>query len=236
MSQGLDGHGLVWSAVLERFERHAPASVMACVALEHALPAGWVDEVFEAHRQQQYSRELLFSTVVELMTLVSLGLRPSLHTAARQMPGLPVSLASLYDKVNHTEPGTLGALVRGIAERLGPAMAAVRRCCRGQRESELVLPWRCLGDLDGDGFCRPDHAVQHCDGDGDLTLLCRQAPGAQLRADQVFVARHGRLGLIAPAVSCRPLPSHAAALGHKPDVAVARASSAAVARVRTWDS
>ncbi len=73
----------VWSSVLERFERHAPASVMARLALEHALPASWVDEVFEAHRQEPYSRELLFSTVVELTTLVSLGLRPSLHAAAR---------------------------------------------------------------------------------------------------------------------------------------------------------
>ncbi len=43
-----------WSSVLERFERHAPAGVMACLALEHALPAGWVDEVFEARRQRQY--------------------------------------------------------------------------------------------------------------------------------------------------------------------------------------
>ncbi len=125
MSKGLNGSGLVWPAVMERFERHAPAGVMARMALEHALPAGWVDTVFEAHRQRQYSRELLFSTVVELTTLVSLGLRPSLHAAARQMPGLPVSLASLYDKVNHTEPAILRALVRGSAERLAPVLAAL---------------------------------------------------------------------------------------------------------------
>ena len=98
---------------------------MARLALEHALPAGWVDDVFEAHRQRQYARELLFSTVVELTTLVSLGLHPSLHAAARQMPSLPVSLTSLYDKVNHTEPGVLRALVRGSAERLAPVMAAL---------------------------------------------------------------------------------------------------------------
>lgn len=127
MSKELDGSGLVWPAVLERFERHAPASVMARMALDHALPAGWVDEVFEAHRQRQYARELLFSTVVELTTLVSLGLRPSLHAAARQMPSLPVSLASLYDKVNHTEPGILRALIRGSAERLAPVLAALDR-------------------------------------------------------------------------------------------------------------
>jgi len=125
MSDALDEAGMVWSAVLERFERHAPASVMARAALEHALPAGWVDEVFEAHRERQYARELLFSTVVELMTLVCLGLRPSLHAAARQMEQLPVSLASLYNKVNHTEPAVLRALVRGSAERLVPVMAAV---------------------------------------------------------------------------------------------------------------
>ncbi len=125
MSKALRDPGLVWRAVLERFEQQAPASVMARMALEHALPAGWVDEVFETNRQQQYARELLFSTVVELMTLVVLGLRPSLHAAARKMDGLPVSLTALYDKVNRTEPAVLRALVRGSAERLGPVMAAV---------------------------------------------------------------------------------------------------------------
>ena len=93
--------------VQERFERHAPAGVMARVALEHALPAGWADEAFKAHRQRQYSRELLFSTVVELTALASLGLRPSLHAVARQMPTLPVSLASLYDKVNVQSRGVM---------------------------------------------------------------------------------------------------------------------------------
>src|SRR3954449_11873906 len=126
MSGVSDGSGSVWPVVVERFERHAPAGVMARIALEHALPAGWVDEVFEAHRQKQYSRELLFSTVVELTTLVSLGLRPSLHAAARQMPRLPVSLGSLYAKVNHTETAILRALVRGSAGRLGPVMTALR--------------------------------------------------------------------------------------------------------------
>ena len=114
---------------------------MARTALEHALPAGWVDEVFDEHRERQYPRELLFSTVVELVTLVSLGLRPSLHAAARRMETLPVSLAALYDKVNRTEPGILRALVRGSAERLAPVAAAV--------DGGTILPgWR-LRVLDG---------------------------------------------------------------------------------------
>src|SRR5215213_6612173 len=107
MSIALDGAGSGWPLVLARFERPAPAGVMARMALEYALPAGWVDEICEAHRQQQYSRELL----------VSLGVRPSLHAAARQVPRLAVSLGSLYDEVNHTAPAILRALVRGRAGR-----------------------------------------------------------------------------------------------------------------------
>lgn len=115
----------MWQQVLERFEKHAPASVMARIALEQAMPAAWLDEVFEANRQRQYPRELLFSTVVELMTLVSLGLQPSLHAAARKMEHLPVSLAALYDKVKRTELPLLRALVQGSSARLRPIAAAL---------------------------------------------------------------------------------------------------------------
>ena len=65
----------MWADVLARFEKKAPASVMAKLALEQAIAPEWVDQVFEEHRQRQYSRELLFSTIVKLMSLVSLGLK-----------------------------------------------------------------------------------------------------------------------------------------------------------------
>ncbi|PXX61324.1 IS4 transposase [Pseudomonas sp. LAMO17WK12:I10] len=95
---------------------------MAKLALEQAIAPEWVDQVFEEHRQRQYSRELLFSTIIKLMFLVSLGLKPSLHAAARQLEDLPVSLAALYDKVSRTEPALLRALVTGCAQRLAPTI------------------------------------------------------------------------------------------------------------------
>ncbi|MGT2470568.1 IS4 family transposase [Paraburkholderia terrae] len=98
---------------------------MARLALQRAIAPQWIDEVFAEHRQRQYPRELLFSTVVELMTLVSLGLSPSLHAAATQTKPLPVSLAALYEKVNRTEPAILRALVQGSAQRLEPVLAAL---------------------------------------------------------------------------------------------------------------
>ncbi|WP_416402339.1 IS4 family transposase [Alicycliphilus denitrificans] len=115
---------------------------MAHLALDRALPASWIDKVFQAHRQRQYPRELLFSSVVELMLLVTLGLRPSLHAAARKMDQqLPVSLAALYAKVQRTEPAVLRALVQGSAERLAPLVG-----CLPERQS---LPGWQLRVLDG---------------------------------------------------------------------------------------
>jgi len=132
----------IWQEVIERFEQQAPGAVMAHLALDRALPASWIDEVFLAHRQRQYPRELLFSSVVELMLLVTLGLRPSLHAAARKLgERLPVSLAALYAKVQRTEPAVLRALVQGSAQRLVPLVQ-----CLPERQS---LPGWQLRVFDG---------------------------------------------------------------------------------------
>lgn len=113
--------------LLKRFSEQAPVAVMARLGLQRAISAEWVNEVFEEHSKTQYTRELMFSTVVELMSLVALGMRPSLHAAAQKMKeDLPVSLTALYDKVNRVEPGVVRALVSGSAERLAPVMAPLR--------------------------------------------------------------------------------------------------------------
>ena len=109
-------------AVLKRFVEQSPVTVMTRLALQRAINAKWVDEVFERHRDRQYHRELAFSTVVDLMTPVALGLRPSLHAAVQQGPALPVSITALYDKVNHTDPAVVRGLVVGSAQRLAPVV------------------------------------------------------------------------------------------------------------------
>jgi IS4 transposase len=113
-------------AVLERFLEESPVSVMARLALQRAISAEWVDSVFEAHRDKQYTRELLFSTVVELMALVALGMRPSLHAAA-QASEVGVSLTALYEKVARMEPALVRALVQGSAQRLSPVVAPMKQ-------------------------------------------------------------------------------------------------------------
>lgn len=109
-------------SILQRFVEATPLTVMARMALERALDPSWVDALFEEQRDRQYTRELLFSTVVELTAAVALGLQPSLHAAAQARRSLPVSLPALYGKLQRTEPGLMGALVRGSFERLAPAV------------------------------------------------------------------------------------------------------------------
>src|SRR5574337_793980 len=126
----------IWQAVVERFERHAPASVMARLALEKALPAQWIDEVFDEHRQRQrqYPRELLFSTVVELMTLVTLGLRPSLHAAARTMdrelPGCLWRCCTTRSSARSRRSCVRWCKAAPSAWRRWPARWMARRACR----------------------------------------------------------------------------------------------------------
>jgi hypothetical protein len=81
--------------------------------MEHALAPEALDALFVEHADKQYTRELLFSSVVDLMSVVVSKVTPSVHAAYQAVAEtLPVSLTSVYNKLNN-----LG-LVRRIC---GPA-------------------------------------------------------------------------------------------------------------------
>jgi IS4 transposase len=124
-------------SLVARFVEHSPVAVMAQLGLERVLDPVWVDELFEAHRGRQYQRQLLFSTTVDIVALVALGMRPSVHAAARARKDLGVSLSALYEKINHTEPQLGRALVEQSARRLEPIVQQLRQSeapvCPGYR-------------------------------------------------------------------------------------------------------
>lgn len=114
---------MVMDAVVERCVQQSPVTVMARLALQRALEPKWVDALFEQERGARYTRELLFSTTVELMSVVAMGMRPSLHAAAKACQELPVSVQALYDKIRRTDPALIRCLVRGSADRLQAVLA-----------------------------------------------------------------------------------------------------------------
>jgi hypothetical protein len=71
---------MLFGGVFERFLKDSPLSVMSRATIEHALSASALDALFDRTAERGYTRELLFSTTVDLMTLVVGG--KALHVQA----------------------------------------------------------------------------------------------------------------------------------------------------------
>lgn len=101
---------MILGEVFERFIAESPFSVMLRVLLEQSLPAEELDALFEQQAQRQYHRELLFSTVVNLMSLVVCGILPSVNAADQaRAKGIGVTIQSVYHKLNGIEPQIIEA-------------------------------------------------------------------------------------------------------------------------------
>jgi hypothetical protein len=117
---------MILSEVFERFAEESPVSVMARAALENALTPTDVDALFEDVAQKQYTRELLFSDVVDLMAMVVCKIRPSINAAYKKHAAtLGVTRQAVYDKINGTEPPIAAALVRHTAGVIAPVITAM---------------------------------------------------------------------------------------------------------------
>jgi hypothetical protein len=117
---------MLLSLILDRFAKRAPISVMVRAALEYALAPDALDALFRDTAEQQHEKMLLFSSVVDLMGLVVARVQPSLNAAYQTVSDtLPVSITSVYNKINGTEPSVSAALVAHSATRLRPVLDAM---------------------------------------------------------------------------------------------------------------
>lgn len=99
--------------VLDRFIQRSPFTVMVRCTLENLLRPENLDAMFAEKAERQYTRNILFSALVDLMGLVVFKIRPSVRSAylARQkrMGG---KLKSVYEKLNNVEPLVVAEMVR----------------------------------------------------------------------------------------------------------------------------
>lgn len=109
--------------IFERFANASPLTVMLRGTLEYALQPALLDELFLNTAKQQYTHKLLFSTLVDVTSLVVCRIHRSHHAAYQADPDyIGVSFKALYEKLNHTEPGIASALVHHVGERLVPVL------------------------------------------------------------------------------------------------------------------
>lgn len=107
--------------VFERFVQKSPISVMVRAALERVLGADRLDLWYEGTAKKQYTRELLFSSIYDLMNQVVFCVKPSVRAAYRSQPDeVGTSLVSVYNKLNGLETHTSAELVRYSAREFDP--------------------------------------------------------------------------------------------------------------------
>ncbi len=112
------------SAIFEQFVGATPVTVMVKGIMERIFEPTALDNLFETHAVKQYTRELLFSQIVSLMSLVVSGVHPSVSAAYKALEKmLGVSRPALYGKLNGMELGISQALVRYSVSNLQPVIA-----------------------------------------------------------------------------------------------------------------
>jgi hypothetical protein len=105
--------------LFDRFAQKTPITVMLRATLENAFTARALDDIFANAAQRQREGELLFSTVVSLLTLVVWRQKNSVSEAYKHaQDDFEVSLRSVYNKLNGTETQVCRALVREPAGKL----------------------------------------------------------------------------------------------------------------------
>jgi len=146
---------MIHTDVFQRFVEDSPVCVMVQTLMENTLSPTTVDTLFERYAEWQYTKDLLFSDVVHLMSLVVCGIRPSINSAFKKMaPILGVTKKAVYDKIDRVETTTSAALVR----HSGAALGAIIDELGGRHE-----PWlegSHVKILDGSHLPGTEHRIQ----------------------------------------------------------------------------
>ncbi|MBV8268176.1 MAG: hypothetical protein JO252_17765, partial [Planctomycetaceae bacterium] len=146
---------MIHSDVFQRFVEDAPVCVMVQTLLENALSPTTVDALFARHAELQYTRDLLFSDVVHLMSLVVCGIRPSINSAFKKMaPLLGVTKKAVYDKIDRVETTTSAALVQHAGSALGAIIDEL-----GGRKEPWLEGYR-VKILDGNHLPGTEHRIK----------------------------------------------------------------------------
>jgi hypothetical protein len=145
----------MFAAAFARFIESRPVSVMARAVVERFLQPERIDELFRRTAVSQYERDLLFSSVVELMQAVVLGAEPSVFAAFRKRRHiLPVGDQSIYNKLQNMELAVTAELVRDSAR----CAAEVIDELHARREP--WLPGYRVRILDGNHLSATEHRLE----------------------------------------------------------------------------
>ena len=141
--------------MFQRFVERTPVTVMVRGTLENIFSAPALDDIFAGSAQRQRPSRLLFSSVVDLLSLVVFRERRSIHEAyLRVQDQFQVSIKSIYGKLNGVETTVCRELVRRTAQPL----AAVVESWKVPRRA-LLRGYR-TRILDGNHLAATEHRLE----------------------------------------------------------------------------
>lgn len=148
---------MILDAVFTPFIERRPVCVLARGILERLMDGERIDELFNRTAEVGYTKELQFSTLVQLMSDVVLGVRPAVNAAFRSLSEagqMPVSLTAVYQKLDRVEPIASEALVKDSAQIAAPVIDALNG-----RVSPWLNGYRCRV-IDGNHLSATEHRLK----------------------------------------------------------------------------
>jgi hypothetical protein len=172
--------------VFERFVEKSPISVMVRASLERVLGADRLDRWFEHTAHKQYTRDLLFSSVYDMMNHVVFCVQPSVRAAYQaHQDDVGASLVSVSNKLNNLETSTAAELVRDSARAFAPLIAHM-----GGERAPWLSGYR-LTIVDGNCLEASEHRIEEL----------RDAQGRALPGTSLVVYEPAQ-GLVTDVVPC----------------------------------
>jgi IS4 transposase len=142
-------------SIFEAFVKASPISIMMRGMMEYIFRPQRLEAIFETHAKLQYSRELLFSSLVNLLSLVVCQIHPSVSAAYKaKAEEMAVSRAAVYQKLNGVELEVSAALVRETASELGQLIQQM-----GGQAPPLLAGYQ-VRILDGNALAATEHRLQ----------------------------------------------------------------------------
>ena len=143
------------STVFKPFVEKSPISVMARGMMQRILNPDLLNEWFDSTADAQYTKDLLFSSLFDIMSLVVLGSHRSVHAAYQASEAdIGVSITSVYNKLNGIELNTSAQLVRYAVEQVEPLVKKLGDAVPSP------LPGKRIKLLDGNCIEKTQHRLE----------------------------------------------------------------------------
>ena len=142
--------------IFDAFSQESPVTVMMRGLMEVVFRAERLDAIFAKHSKVQYQRDLLFSSLVNLLSLVVCGIHPSVNAAYKaKAESLNVNRPSLYQKLNGIEIAVSSALLRETTSELDQLIQSL-----GGQARIPLLPGYAVRILDGNALAATEHRLK----------------------------------------------------------------------------